>query len=332
MLEAGWRDDVLRAFQQEDRPQLTRMLARVVGYRRFSSESLIVAKLSRQPSLGRAELAWALGRVGSVASVPLLRSLLEDSNLHVCEAAAIALMRLGDDLPVRQASLDAGSHAWARRVLAIGGHSKSVRVLLDVLKAHADTDTILALGLLGDLAAVAPLLELLDDEGLAESAAVALNTITGAQLYARVFFEDTLDRDELTDDERATYEKDGTLPTRNGRPFGNWERRPLLDKAGWHAWLEEHKHSFSRQHRWRMGKPHGPAALLDCLTAETTPYAVRSATSEELVVRFGMDVPFEVDLPVALQRRFLGKIESWVSVQSGKFDVGASYFAGQRQG
>jgi uncharacterized protein (TIGR02270 family) len=331
--EAGWRDDILRAFQQgDDRPHLTRILARVAGYRRFSSEGLVAAKLSRQPSLGRPELAWALGRVGSAASVPLLRSLLEDSDLRVQEAAAIALMRLGDDLPVQHAARDAGSHAWARRVLAIGGNSKSVRALLDVLRVEPDADTIIALGLLGDLSAVAPLVDRLDDEAFAESAAVALNTITGAQLYARVFLEDTFDLDELSHEERATYEKDGTLPTRNGKPFGNWERRPLLDKAGWRAWLEDHKHAFSRQHRWRMGKPHGPAALLDCLTAEATPYSVRAATSEEFVVRFGMDVPFEVDLPVALQRRFLGKIENWVTSQSGRFDDGAWYFAGERQG
>ena len=329
--EVGWRDDVLRTFQQEDRPQLTRILARVVGYRRFSSEGLVADRLSRKPSFGRTEMAWALGRVGSAASVRVLRPLLDDEDPCVREAAAIAMMRLGDDFPVRQAALNAGSDAWTRRVLAIGGDSRSVRILLDVVKAEPDTETVVALGLLGDLAAVAPLVELLDDEGLAVAAGIALNTITGAELHARVFVPDTFDPDELTNDEREAFAKDGTLPTKNGKPFGNWERRPLLDKAGWRAWLEDNKHRFSRQNRWRMGKPHGPAALLDCLIAETTPYVVRAATSEELVVRFGMDVPFEADLPVSLQRRFLSKIGTWIAQHGDTFESGGWYFGGRPQ-
>jgi uncharacterized protein (TIGR02270 family) len=329
--EVGWRDDVLRTFQQEDRPQVTRILARVVGYRRFSSEGLVAQKLSRKPSVGRTEMAWALGRIGSAASVPVLRPLLEDEDPRVRETAAVALMRLGDDFPARQAALHPGSGAWTRRVLAIGGDSRSVRILLDVLKAEPDTETVLALGLLGDLAAVAPLIDLLTDGALATAAGIALNTITGAELHARVFVPDTFDPDELTNDERDAFAKDGALPTRNGKPFGNWERRPLTDTGRWRAWLDENKHRFSRQHRWRMGKPHGPTAMFDCLTAETTPYAVRAATCEELVVRFGMDVPFEADLPVSLQRRFLSKIGGWVAQRGDTFESGGWYFGGRPQ-
>jgi len=88
----------------------------------------------------------------------------------------------------------AGTQPWARRVLGIGGDSRSVRLLLDVLKSpERDVGTVLALGLLGDLAAIAPLLDLLADETLAKTAAVALNTITGAALQQRVFVPDTFD-------------------------------------------------------------------------------------------------------------------------------------------
>ena len=139
------------------------------------------------------------------------------------------------------------------------------------------------------------------------------------------------DPDELQAEERDAYDRDGTLPTRLGEPYGNWERRPLLDKAQWHAWLNQHKHRFSRDRRWRMGGAHGPAALVQCLRSESSPYAVRAATYEELVVRYGLDVPFEVDLPVALQLRFLERIDGWLARQAGAFLDGRWYFAGALQ-
>jgi uncharacterized protein (TIGR02270 family) len=326
----GWRDDLLLAFQRE---ALTGLLARVIGSRRFAAEELLEARLAAKAPLGRADLAWALGRVGSPASVPQLSALLDSDEENVCEAAAIALMRLGDDRPLQKAMPAAQTHAWARRVLGIGGSQKSVRVLLAALQGEsADDEAVLALGLLGDLSAVAPLLDLLDNDELAGAAAVALNAITGAELYARVFVPDVIDPDELHAEEREAYDKDGTLPTRLGQPYGNWERRALLDKADWRSWLDQHKHRFSREHRWRMGQPYGPSALLQCLESPRTPFAIRRATCEELAIRYRLDVPFEADLAVAHQTRLLPRIEEWIARRSGTFADGRWYFAGELQG
>ncbi len=330
---ATWRDDLLHLFQG-DQPQLTAVLARVIGSRRFPSEELLKSKLAAQPSFGVADLAWALGRVGGRGSLPSLQPLLDSDDDRVCEAAAIALLRLGDDAPLEQAMVAAQTQSWARRVLGIAGSSRAVRVLLDVLKAQdGDEAAVFALGQLGDLTAVAPLLNLLDDDNLSEPAAVALNTITGAGLFAEVFVPDEFDPDELSDDERAAYERDGTLPTRgDGEPHGNWEHGPLRDGAGWRAWLEAHKHRFSREHRWRMGQPYGPSGLLESLRCETSPYELRTAAYDELVVRYGLDVPFEVELRVHQQLRFLDKIESWLAAQSSTFANGGWYFGGRIQG
>src|SRR5262249_14912182 len=164
---------------------------------RVVSETILKSKLAQKPAFGCAELAWALGRVGSAESAPLLWSLLDSDDERVCEAAAVALMRLGDDRALRPVMLAARTHAWARRVLAIGGNSTALRVLLEVLNGESpDASAVIALGLLGDLAAVAPLLDLLDNEDLSVPAAVALNTMTGAELYARVFIPDKVDLDE----------------------------------------------------------------------------------------------------------------------------------------
>jgi hypothetical protein len=240
-------------------------------------------------------------------------------------------MRLGEERLLQWLPVGVGTHPWVRRVAALGGQSKCVRALLDLLEMAPgpDADVILALGLLGDLAAVAPLVGLLGTDDLAEPAAVALNTITGARLYAEIFIPDVVDPDELFEKEREAYERDGTVPLRQGRPFGNWERRPVRDASVWRSWLEENKHRFDRSVRWRMGQPYGPAALFECLNSPTSPYAVRRATYEELVVRYRLDVPFEADLPVQHQRRFLDKIKAWIGRQPQEFDDGQWYFAGQ---
>lgn len=329
---AGWRDDLLRCLQS-NKPNLVPLLAQVAGFRRYACEELLASTLSASPAFGTADLAWALGRVGTGRSVRLLFSLLDSDDARICEAAAVALLRLGEQAALDRALSLAPTHAWARRVLGIAGDSKSVDVLLEQLEsATADEDTVLALGLLGDLSAVAPLLRLLADDGLWAQAAAALNTITGANLYAEHFLPDTFDPDELLDEERQAFEKDGTLPTRNGEPYGNWVRAPLRDSVRWREWLEVNKHRFSRDQRWRMGEPYGPSALVSSLRSPDSPYAVRAATCNELVARFGLDVPFEVDLRVRQQMRFLAKIETWISAQSNRFEPGRWYFAGRPQG
>jgi uncharacterized protein (TIGR02270 family) len=327
----NWRDDFCRAVHRTQFP-VSHVLAQVVGYRRFECEELIHGLLTQSQPSQQAELAWVLGRVGTEASVPVLWSLLDSDEPRLEEAAALALLRLGDARPLQRATTERTQRSWSTRILAIGGDSRAVSVLLDRVSAGtADAGTVLALGLLGHLSAVAPLLDLLDNEDLSKAAAIALNTITGAELHARVFVPDQVDPEELQPEERAAYEKDGTVPTRLGEPYGNWERSPLVDKSGWLLWFQANKQGFSRDLRWRVGLPYSPSALLQCLQAETTPYAVRAATAEELVVRYAVDVPFEVDLSVVHQRRILKTIGEWVSREGHAFVPGDWYFHGGRQ-
>src|SRR4051812_21188637 len=218
---SAWRDDLAGALQNETR--LAPLLGLVMGYRRIPAEDLLRRTLTQDLPVGRSTLAWALGRVGTPASVPALSSVLDGNDEALSEAAAIALMRVKARTPLAVALDAAESRAWAKRVLAIGGNNRVVRVLLNLVRnGQADANAVLALGLLGDLSAVAPLLDLLENDALVDPAATALNVITGARLHSKVFVPDTFDPDEFFGRERAAYEKDGTLPTRHGQPFGNW--------------------------------------------------------------------------------------------------------------
>ena len=120
-----WLDALLRLSPQ-DQAHFTHVLAQVIGYRRFECEAFLAATVKDKPLVGTADMAWALGRVGSTRSVPALWSLIDSENGRVCEAAAIALMRLGDERPLQRAMRAVDTHAWARRVLGMGGDRKAV--------------------------------------------------------------------------------------------------------------------------------------------------------------------------------------------------------------
>lgn len=324
----SWQGDLVRAFNHNS--QLTPLLARVIGYRRLPHEESLLRRLADRPSIGTREIAWALGRIGSSAAIPELRRLLKSEDSQVLEAAAVALMRIGDDSVGDRIRLAAETQTWARRVLGLGGDFRSVRILLHATEdLGPDSDTITALGLLGDLGAVGTLLDLLSNDDFAESAAVALNTITGADLHAAIFIPDELHPDELFDDEPGQGGAN-SAPASNQRVYGNWERRPCRGKAEWQAWLSDNRHRFSREVRWRMGRPYTPSALFECLRCESTPYNIRVATYNEFVIRYRLDVPFEADLPVEYQRRFLEKIAGWLARHASSFEGGKWYFAGQQ--
>ena len=287
--------------------------------------------LSDFSSSGKADVAWALGRVGGPKSIPALVPLLDDPSEDVRESAALALMRLGDTTPLRLAMDAAADQPWARRVIGLSGNLQSAEVLVESLDRNgSDPDTVLALGLLGHLAAVSRLLVALEGDA-AEAAATALNTITGASLYANIFVPDSVDVDELEphEDERTARKEHPRSP--GGQPYGTWERRVLSDREGWQAWLNQNRHRFKRELRWRAGQPYGPRALLNCMRLETSPRAIRRACYEELVIRYRLDVPFEIDLPVRQQLRFLNRIEAWVSAQSTSFADSQWYLDGKPQ-
>ena len=76
----AWRDDLLRVFQS-DRSHLTPVLARVVGLSPLSVRRASQQQADREDRSSEApSCAWALGRVGSAGSVPLLWPLLDSDD------------------------------------------------------------------------------------------------------------------------------------------------------------------------------------------------------------------------------------------------------------
>lgn len=331
-LPPQWLEDIVR--QLDEGSTASAVFAHVLGYKRTPVEPQLL-RLSGGASGtgGSVEIAWSLGRVGSVASCDALRRMAANTNdPDLARTAAVALLRVGDDWPVASARASGAGTPVHQHVLGLGGDPTSVPLLLTRLGDAPDpSGTILALGLLGDMTAVGPLLALLSDEALARPAAIALNTMTGAGLHSRVFVPYRFDPDELSEEERAAFERDGSLPMRAGEPFGTWEHTPQLDPTAWREWFDRHKHHFQLGLRWRAGLPYGPEALVRCLAEPSTPHVVREATYDELVIRYRLDVPFEADLPVGLQWRSLSRLEQWAASNAAAFTRGGWFFAGRRQ-
>ena len=217
----AWLDDLL-GLPPRDTGHLTHVLARVIGFRRIASEERLRSALTLGPTFGTSDVAWALGRVGSSGSAPGLWSLLDSDDERVCEAAAIALMRLGDERPIQRAMLGGGAVApWARRALAIGGSvGQSVRVLSIGSSRTEPMPTRCSASACWEIrGAIWPLIDLLADEGVSEAAAAALNTITGAGLYVDMFVANEFDPDELLPDDAGGLRerRDPTYPGAAGR-------------------------------------------------------------------------------------------------------------------
>ena len=184
------------------------------------------------------------------------------------------------------------------------------------------------MGLLGEISAVEPLLSSLENEGLAEYAAMGLNLITGADLYEDVFIPEEIDEDELFEEELAKIKKGEPLYPPGEEP-GTTITKLSQDPLAWRDWWKENRRGYQPGVRYRSGRPCSPACLIANLTSERSPRLIRQLAYEELVIRYNADYPFETDMWAADQRRILQRYASWAQANARNFQDGRWYFNGQ---
>lgn len=323
-LPAEWGEACIRAIARGN-AQLVPLLSIVCGSRRIAADAALTDRLAAQPELIGPETIWALSRSPARASAPFLESCCQHDDPVVRASALRALLCMGDRRLLRGAHLTAQTADWPRLALGLGGDRSAATVLRHQAEAGGATkDTLLALGLLGDLSAVRILYEYLPHEELGETAALALHTITGAALYDQEFVPEPIDPRELLETELAAWRERGEVPRRiDGRPFGHVLQRLTRDPARWEDWLRANMPRFDARLRYRRGQPCSPAVLLQCLLDESSPRPMRQLAYEELVIRYGCVVPFESDWRVADQRSALRAIADWVLAEQSRGEPGA---------
>lgn len=313
--------------------KLTPIVAHYIGYKRLDSGGALDELIAGQrPANGLSELLWAWGRVGDPAGAPQVSAYVEHDAPAVRTNAVMALLRRGDDavLPTCRARASRGDAAMWLPLAVSGGRSHAALLRDVVLNQAGNPPALIALGVLGDLSAVGVLLDKLTDEDLAPSAAAALQLITGAALREDAFIPEVPEEDELFEDERQVFRETGQAPVRSdGRPFGESVERASQNPDEWRAWVEEHASRFDPSLRYRLGKPFSPAALVDTLVSPACGRQVRSLAAEELVIRYGIDVPFETGMRVNEQKRQINAIARICRSKEASFQPGAWYFAGR---
>jgi hypothetical protein len=323
----SWHERLVRTVQ----PRIG-MLAPALARDGKRAAPLLLEMLADVDDTDKPEILTALGKAGGPEAGPAVAAHVRAESPAVAAAAATAALRLSHAETYRYLLLAASARPWLIVPLALGGGAGAVRVLLDLLaKGQVSDEALLGLGLLGDLSAARPVFECLGDAEHAPAAALALQLMTGAELFGAVFVPDVIDPDELFDDERERYEQTGELPQKpDGTPFGSMETRILVDPALWKDWLAQNKGRFDRELRYRYGEPCAPRALLRSLIAPRVPNRVRALICDELKVRYDCDFPFAVCMPVARQRRMLEKLaREWIPAEAGTFAPGVWHFAGR---
>jgi uncharacterized protein (TIGR02270 family) len=326
-----WFEDLGRIMLTRSK-ELVPILASVLAYRRVPVEEVVVRALAQCSGNEVPRVLWALGRIGGERSRQALVNHLRGDSEAAAESACRALIRLGDYQALRHGLLVAQMKRWPVLALGIGGNRSAVNVLSDLANSdRVDGDVLIALGLLGDVRSVNTIIGCLSNSKCATSAAIALQTITGAALYGRVFVPDEVDPDEFSVEERERYERTGEVPTRaDGKPYGVNVTQISADPDKWRAWLTANKSRFDPELRYRHGKPCTPLAVIECLQYELTPNRVRALMCEELVVRYRAEVALEIDMPVRDQQRQLNGIAQWAQRNREKFKPGGWYFAGRQ--
>lgn len=324
-----WTAEIAQVLPDKD-PRLLFMLATIHGYRRVKGEQGSVWDIDILAPVTIKTLSWSLGRVGQKTAKPQLQTWLRHEDGAVRSAVALALLRLGEHKLVHDATLHGGLSAAPWSVRAIASTSKELTQLLTQVSRHKpEPYSLMALGLMGDIASVPVLLSHMTDEVLAPAAALGLNTITGAELYEKVFIPEVMEEDELFDEEKEQVKKGQPVLRPDGKPYGENVVRLSQKPDAWNAWWASNQNRFSPGLRYRGGVPLTPMVLVDTMAFAKTPRTVRQLTYEELVVRYGIDIPFETDMPVRQQQDAIGKWKSWAMANEGRFKPGAWYVYGQ---
>ena len=328
-LPAEWRDEFIRILSEGDQG-LIPVAAKLIGYRRLSSGKELLQALQQNNSQAVSNIIWSIGRVREqYARALLFNKYLKHEDESVCSATALALLRIGDPQTIDHCLHSVHSGNWPFLPLGLGGSHSTAAVLIEsAANDKVYPDCLIALGLLGDISAVDTILSYLGNADLAESAAMALNLITGVGIYEDVFIPEEIDEDELFEEELEKLKRGESLYPPGEEP-GTTITRISQKPEDWQKWWAENKSRFNPKVRYRNGKPYSPACLLENLESEKSPRIVRQMAYEEFVIRYGIDFPFETDMLVSQQKQAIAKYAEWIKTNGSRFQEGNWYFAGQ---
>jgi hypothetical protein len=228
-------------------------LARVIGHQRLRLGTRLLSSKSKDPAL-----VWALGRLREPSAAGMLYDILATASEKEQIPVALALLRITNDFR-------AGVR-WPLPTLGLLGK----REFLDRLCSDSSVDSSLALGLLGETAAIPSLILRLPQP----EAALALQLITGAGLTMQT----PVDDEDLEVGERPTT-----------------ETKLECGQSAWSEWWNENENDLPSG-CLRCGIPNTAQSLLQQLWSPERLHIERYWLVEQLAIRDGVALDAEMDM------------------------------------
>lgn len=306
---AGW----LRDFH----PRLTALLAEAAGHRRLQVATELQAAVTNADAELSPLFLRALGLLRQPSTMMVLYAHMQKPDPKAARTAAIAALRFGDANVVSNIM----NHAlpWSVIPLALVGDARVFKyVQQQLVRPRAGSpinDAATALGLLGDVRAIEPLIGSLANPELASSAASSLFLLTGAPLHEDITIESLVEEEEsIGEDEPDETE----LPEQPAT-----YRRLSTDPQVWAEWWSRNQDQFGRlDRRYRLGHLYSPSVSVTALQSTLLPLATRELIADELVARHGVDACYAPELPVREQLSALASIEAQITQTKSRTPAG----------
>ncbi len=312
--------DMLRDMMTSRDSMMIRMAAEIIGYHRLPMTNELMEVLNGNQTALSAAVVRAVGRLRPREARSYLLDIVKQN--HTEEAmiyeACLALLRIGEKSLVKP--LLQNNATGNRRYLIMGlcGNVTDVPLLQEIaLSAAACDESLLALGLLGDMSSVDLLIKVMHDPQRSEAASLSLNLLTGANLYEDVFIPDPIDESSL-----FTYQKE---KLKRGEPLyppgeepGETVNRLSQNPENWKIWWIQNQIRFNNRERYRNGRLFSPSGILKTMESPQSPGTLRQLAYEDLVIRYGKDVCFDISFPVKDQIMAINAYTTWANAHEKK--------------
>ena len=251
----------------------------------------------------------------------------EEKNAAVC-----SLFLLGQNLLIEQIVKNVKYQELPLLSICSGASNTFFTDLLATNQtSNWDEESINCLAIGGVAEFIPELIRLLKEDSLADFAAHALFTITGARLIENAFKEDIWVKEDLFEDEVEPF-KQGIMPQRtDGRPFGEEVEKLSSSIDIWLDWWEKNHTQYVSGKRYRFGLIISPVSLVRTLNSNFADNVIRELSYQELVIRYKAKLFFSTKDCIQVQQKSILALYQWAEEVEVKYEQGEWYFSGNMQ-
>ncbi len=307
-------------------PGIIRIAAEIIAYRRLPAKKELLNFLTTTNAHEKKEIQSvirAFNRLQFREGLELIINNQEEYDQDCVDAALTALIRSGNSNLINSIIGKISPEELPGFTAGLYGDQETQSQISN----KTDKEHILSVGLLGLPGIIPQFIEHLADKEIAENVSIALDLITGADLQETLFIPDEIDEDMLFPDELEKHKKGELYPP--GKEPGRKITRISQNPETWNRWWLENKKLFNPDLRYRCGKPYSPLVLAEIIDSNKYPNYIRQFASDELVIRYGINFPFETFMPVADQQRAINNLKNRLVKLEKLFEPGKWYRNGK---